>query len=288
MLKQGLFLLALLSSSAFSQDVIYMNDGSVIKGNITEISNDGDVDIEISDGDVFTLKEYNIKKITYEKQISTKKVSKEDRIAAYKNKLRVEDISGSSSGYSSFSSASNIPVVESIEPRSAERNPSHVKHNISVGDMVRTYLNSNQNGYTYTGIGVAYQYNFNKNYALYTAYNIGKLKYDVRNGRNVEPSTWYVDEHIKYIQLAGLVSTNNYKGWQLFTGFGLFSENLTGGASGSSETYDDTYNGYSVHLGAAYSWETFVLRYRMTFDKGDDYPSGALGGSGNLHLSWNI
>ena len=62
MLKQGLLILFLFSATAYSQDVIYMKNGSIIKGNITEIGSDGDVDIELDDGEIFTLKEYNIKK----------------------------------------------------------------------------------------------------------------------------------------------------------------------------------------------------------------------------------
>lgn len=286
MLKQGFFLLlAVLSCNAVSQDVIYMNDGSVIKGNITEIANDGDVDIELSDGEVFTLKEYNIKKITYEKQVSKKKVSKEDRIAAYKNKLKVDEPLRSGSGYSSFSSSSND------QPNSltlSSTGNKQVQHNVSIGSFAKTYLNSDQNGASYQGIGFAHQYNFNKRYSIHSSLNFGKLANIIRDGKSYEPSNFYVDEHIRYIQVAGLISTNNYQGWQFFTGLGLFNENLTGSASDSSGSYDDTYNGFSLHLGLAYSWKTFVLRYRMSYDKSSDYADDALGGSGNLHLSWNL
>jgi len=285
MLKHGFFLLlTLLSCNAFSQDVIYMNDGSIIKGNITEISNDGDVDIELSDGEVFTLKEYNIKKITYEKQVSKKKVSKEDRIAAYKNKLKVDDVKGSRSGYSSFSTSSSIPEVETIDSRSSNRSFDQKKHNLSVGTMLKTYMISGSTGDMYSGFGIAYQYNINKNYSFYSSYNFGKQV----DEENFDPSYSLMDQHIKLIQMAFMVSTNNYNGSQLFGGLGVFNEELTASTFDGFNRYSDTYRGLSLHMGFAFSWDTFVLRLRTAFDFSSDYASDVSGTSRNLQLSWNI
>jgi len=287
MLKHGFFLLlTLLSCNAFSQDVIYMNDGSIIKGNITEISNDGDVDIELSDGEVFTLKEYNIKKITYEKQVSKKKVSKEDRIAAYKNKLKVDESLRSGSGYSSFSSSSND------QPNSltlSSTGNKQAQHNVSIGSFAKTYLDSNSDGLSYAGLGIAYQYNLDKNKALYASYGFGSLKAIIIDGKSYENDEYMgADEDMTQVQIAGLLSTNNYKGWQFFTGLGYFSENRTGSSRDFTSSYDVSYSGLNLHFGLAYSWETFVLRYRMTFENSSDYPDDATAATGNLHLSWNL
>lgn len=290
MLKMGIALLALFSSALYAQDIVYMNDGSIVKGNITEIDDNGDLIIQLDDGEEFTLKEYNIQRIVHEKQVSQKKASKEDRIAAYKKKLRVDEASGSRSGYSSFSSNESVSTTSIKTPTSSSSGnaQSGVDHNLSIGTMIKSYKNSNENGVLYSGIGIAYQRNFSKKYALYSSLNIGKLDAIIRNGNYYDPSNNYVDEYLRYIQVAGLVTISTYKKSTLFGGLGVFTENLTGSASDGSGSYDDNYSGVSLHMGFTYSWETFSMRLRTSFDFSNDYENDAIGNSRNLQLSWNL
>ena len=156
-------------------------------------------------------------------------------------------------------------------------------HNISFGSFAKTYLDSEDDGLSYSGISAAYQYNFDKNKALYLSYGYGKLKYVIVNGEyRDDDSLMGINEDMTQIQVAGLLSSNNYKGWQFFTGLGYFKETL------ASASYEADFSGFNLHLGLGYSWETFVLKYRLSLDNSSDYPDSTNSATGNFYLSWNL
>ena len=143
-------------------------------------------------------------------------------------------------------------------------------------------MDESETGSAYTGLGLSYQYNFNKNFAAYSALNLGSIENYLEDGYELDASD--SDTKIRQLQAAAILSTNNYQGWQFYTGLGLFTETY----SSSSADFSESYTGSNLHFGFGYSGKTLQGHLRFTVDESGDYPEGFSGSTANLQLGINF
>jgi len=268
MLRRFILLLLLLPSFGFAntlEDVIYKKDGSVLRGSLIEQDFEkGSFKIQINGGSVFVIPQAEVAKIT-------------------KEPLVEPDLTQPSSNYAatpmpSVPATANTTYIDEIDGV------------LFIGTSGRSFTDDSNDfyhtDYLYSGWNIGGQKNFNQHVALYSDINIAKLSEGTRT------YLWGYEEKLNdselsdtnyfSLQLSLLLSTNQYKGWQFFTGIGRFKERF------SADSKNKTYEGEVYHLGLGYSWQSLQLLLRVNLLDGDHPEHLTNNTNGHLQLGFNF
>ena len=249
------FLLLLVGSrlhAAEMQDVIYLNNGSIVRGVIVEQSfKDGIYKIQTEGGSVFVYKTGDIDKI-----------AKEPKVAAGQGGVNINI------------NNSNTPK-DNVRPASValpDEPPSH-RHALGIGTWglnIKDTKDDNGVDTTYRGAALFYQYGLNDHLALRV------------NLYSAEQEDF---SNLKVSGLDGqLLLTSNARdnGFKIYIGAGYFSEKF----KNDNSNYEKKYKGAEGIFGLGYNWSrigfdfTGAVRPRSAYDvEGSDllYVTGSLG-----------
>ena len=264
----SLLLLSGLSHGQDLQDVIYKKDGSVLRGVLIEQDfNSGRYKIQLNGGSVFSVEKADIEKITKEAPLNGAANNGAININIENN----PNINQSPNNEVHATAIANAPVQDET-----------FKHAVFIGTFGKTFLNEDEDGEGYSGLNLAYRYNFNEHFAFLADINNGKLTEFIADGDRYDIPSSMGEVKIRQYQVAGTISTNNYQGWQFYTGLGLFKEKL----SDSSDSI--TYDGTSLLFGLGYSWQTIQLQLNVAVNDSSDYSDDRSGSTANFRVGFNF
>lgn len=273
-----LLILSVISSTVMSnnlEDVIYKKDGTILRGTLIEqdLAN-GKYKIQLNGGSVFSVDKDDIQKIGKEAPLAVTSPNNGVNITINNNP-----------------SINQSPQVQqSTDQDTALYAPSKTRGTFYVGTMSHTLKTKtlfNESEFTYTGLNLAGQINVNQHFALYADLNMGsfseKKETDSLGNTTTYSGSDLADEDYSSAQMAAILSTNLYEGWQFFTGLGVYSESY----ETDTESFDTT--GTDFQLGLGYSWQTLQLLLRINILNSSDY-SEAVDSSttGHLQLGFNF
>lgn len=257
------------------EDVIYKTDGSVLRGTLIEQDfANGKYKIQLNGGSVFSVDKDDIEKISKEAPITG---------------------SGHQSGVNININNSPVinqnPQVEQTVSQNTDFEPPHkTLGTFYIGTMshsLKTVSTLGESTFTYTGLNLAAQFNANQHFAIYSDFNVGSFSEKEETDRFGHTTTLsgsdLSDENYSSFQIAAILSTNLYAGWQFFTGLGAFTESYATDADSS------TASGSDFQLGLGYSWQTLQVLLRVNVLNSSDY-SEAVDSSttGHLQLGFNF
>jgi len=255
----SLLLLSGLSHSQDLQDVIYKKDGSVLRGVLVEQDfNSGRYKIQLDGGSVFSIEKDDIEKITKEAPLNG---------AANNGAININIENNPNINQSPNNEVHATAIVN------APAEDETFKHVLFIGTMshgVTVDTSFTTDIYTYSGLNIGGQLNINKHLAFYADYNRGKLSEILVQptfGSSQTITENLADETYSAVQVAALLSTNLYQGWQFFTGFGISKESID---SDDAPSLDFTSTG--VQLGLGYSWQNIQTILRINLLSDSDYP----------------
>ena len=256
----SLMLLSGLSHGQELQDVIYKKDGSVLRGVLIEQDfNNGRYKIQLNGGSVLSIEKADIEKISKEAPLNG--VINNGAI-----NINIENNPNINQSPNNEVHASAIANVAPVEDET-------FKHVLFIGTMSHgmTYdTSSTTDIYTYTGLNIGGQLNLNKHLAFYADYNRGKLSEILVQptfGSSQTITEGFPDQTYSAVQVAALLSTNHYQGWQFFTGLGISKESID---FDNTPSLDFTSTG--VQLGLGYSWQNIQTILRINLLSDSDYP----------------
>ena len=267
------------------EDVIYKKDGSVLRGTLIEQDfANGKYKIQLSGGSVFSVDKDDIEKI-----------SKEAPLAGNGNQSGVNiNINNNPSINQNPQVPQAVPqtpeIAQNTVPQAVSEPKNRTRGTLYIGTMSHTLKSSSIFGETestYTGLNIAAQLNANKHLGLYADFNIGTFSEKEETDRFGNTTTYsgddLSDEDYTSVQIAAILSTNLYEGWQFFTGLGVFSESYSNDFESSSASGSD------IHFGIGYSWKTLQIVLRANVLNSSDY-SDAIDSSttGHLQLGFNF
>ena len=264
-------LLSLQTHASNLEDVVYKKDGSVLRGTLIEQDfENGRYKIQLEGGSVFAIDKADIEKITKEAPLNP---------VSQSNGININIDNSPSIQQNPNQTLEQSPAITNYAGLAADNDD--FENVIYIGSMGKSITDDNEDGWAYSGFNVAIQRNFTEHHGAYLALNSGKISEIIRDGERYEiPSFIDSEERVTQLQLAGLLSTNLYRGWQFYTGAGLFVERY-------SEPTNDTVSGFNVLLGMGYSWKTIQLQLRVSADISDDYGDDYSGSTANLQLGFN-
>ncbi len=245
----ALFMTSLSAAALTLEDVIYKKDGSVLRGTLVEQDfENGRYKIQLQGGSLFSVNKADIEKITKE--------------APFVSSSTQSD--GINININNNPSISQNPVIEQSPVMSLSKTPntekSKAKSVFYIGTMSKSFSDDNDdNGASYSGLNLAYQANASEHIALYTALNIGSLSTVTENSVEYDGAE-FTDESYRSFELDALLSSNNYQGWQFYTGLGLFTEKY------STSSDSETFSGTNFILGMGYSWQTLQAQLRVAIN----------------------
>jgi len=252
------------------EDVIYKKDGSVLRGTLVEQDfENGRYKIQLQGGSLFSVNKADIEKITKEAPTSS-----------------ISNANGININIDNNPVINQNPVVNQNPVANAyalnDRSQREIKSVFYIGSMGKSFMDDEQQfGASYSGLNLAYQANASKHIAIYTALNIGSLSTMTMNGVELDVSD-VSDEKYRSVEIDALLSSNNFQGWQFYTGLGLFSENY------STSSQSDSYTGTNFILGIGYSWQALQAQLRMAFNNSPDYNDAYSHVNANLQLGFNF
>ncbi len=282
----GLTLLAGACAASATEDVIYKQDGTILRGSLIEQNfQDGIYKIEIQGGSVFVVKADDITKITKEKPLGSSSAQT----------ASVQTPATNSSGNAKLAPAlapaptptqkaltysesqPETPVTYAtfgVTNKPTAKYPNHVVH---YGMSHRTYHLDTQSPYGFEqniewqmqGQAYAYQLNFNKNWSTYLEYSDTRLD-EITDEDGFAYTVSYSerkDIRATLFQALAVLSSNNDYGWQFYAGGGMFRDRLNFGGRSYRAV------GSSVLLGMGYAWQHVQMHFRLTFPNSNDYPS---------------
>jgi hypothetical protein len=268
-----------MTSLAFAQnleDVIYKKDGSVLRGTLVEQDfENGRYKIQLQGGSLFSVEKADIEKISKEAPLNN-----------------TTNNNGININIDNSPSINQNPVVEqdaTVSPVFNQRTASpkaSFDHVFYIGSMAKSWIVEDDfygdAGQTYTGLNLAYQRNFTKHIALYTALNTGRISTVTQYGTEYDVPANYPNVKFMSYELDALLSTNNYEGWQLYTGLGLFRESY------SLNSNSNSFSGTNFILGFGYSWESLQLQLRVAINNSSDYSDDEIHSLGNFQVGFNF
>ncbi len=267
----ALLMTSLSAAAQTLEDVIYKKDGSVLRGTLVEQDfENGRYKIQLQGGSLFSVNKADIEKITKE--------------APFVSSSTQSD--GINININNNPSISQNPVIEQSPVMSLSQTPntekSKAKSVFYIGTMSKSFSDENDdNGASYSGLNLAYQANASEHIALYTALNLGSLSTVTENGVESDVND-FSDESYRSFELDALLSSNNYQGWQFYTGLGLFTEKY------STSSDSETFSGTNFILGIGYSWQTLQAQLRVAINNSSDYNDEFTHSSANLQLGFNF
>jgi hypothetical protein len=264
-------LTSFMAQSVTLEDVIYKKDGSVLRGTLIEQDfANGKYKIQLQGGSVFSVDKGNIEKISKEAPL----------------------VDNSPNTSANANNSANINQSLQVEQNPAQNEsyvvPSETRGTFYIGSMIHTLKTTtvfSESVFTYTGLNLAGQFNMNQHFAIYADLNIGsfseKEETDRFGNTNIYSGSDLTDEDYSSAQVAAILSTNLYQGWQLFTGLGVYSESYTT----ANDSFDTS--GTDFQLGLGYSWQTVQLLLRINILNSSDY-SDAVDSSTTGHLQFGF
>lgn len=258
------------SMALASEDVIYKNDGSILRGALIEQDfANGHYKIQLLGGSVFSVNKNDIQKISKEPSLSSKVQQTND--------------SGISVNIENSPNINQEPVItqtahlESSVTDTGSANKGDLKprkkqyqQSLRVARIIKDIKDNHDNGYSFKGFSLAYQYNINKYAAAYWEHSRGTLESVIVNDREVgveEHGYTGTEERYYSSQLTTQVSTNNYQGFKLYAGIGLFSEVYTGIQELASVS------GRVSTLGIGFNNNQVLVHFRISKYSSDHYPN---------------
>ena len=247
----ALLVVSLITQAQSLEDVIYKKDGSVLRGTLVEQDfENGRYKIQLQGGSLFSINKDDIEKITKEMPIASTTIPSNGININIENNPNINQ----------SPAIHQQPVMNNGFGVTSEK--SKPKSVVYIGSLGKSVMDDEgDNGYNYTGLNLAYQANASEHIALYTAINIGKLS-TVTIGGVEQDVSGYSDEKYRSIELDALLSSNNYQGWQFYTGLGLFTEKYSN---------TESINGTNFILGMGYSWKTLQAQLRVAINNSEDY-----------------
>jgi hypothetical protein len=267
----ALLMTSLSAAAQTLEDVIYKKDGSVLRGTLVEQDfENGRYKIQLQGGSLFSVNKADIEKITKEAPFVSSDAKSD----------------GINININNNPSISQNPVIEQSPVMSLSQTPntekSKAKSVFYIGTMSKSFSDDNDdNGASYSGLNLAYQANASEHIALYTALNIGSLSTVTENSVEYDVAK-FTDESYRSFELDALLSSNNYQGWQFYTGLGLFTEKY------STSSDSETFSGTNFILGMGYSWQTLQAQLRVAINNSSDYNDEFTHSSANLQLGFNF
>ena len=267
----ALFITSFSAAAQTLEDVIYKKDGSVLRGTLVEQDfENGRYKIQLQGGSLFRVDKADIEKITKEAPFVSSDAKSD----------------GINININNNPSISQNPVIEQSPVMSLSQTPntekSKAKSVFYIGTMSKSFSDENDdNGASYSGLNLAYQANASEHIALYTALNLGSLSTVTENGVESDVND-FSDESYRSFELDALLSSNNYQGWQFYTGLGLFTEKY------STSSDSETFSGTNFILGIGYSWQTLQAQLRVAINNSSDYNDEFTHSSANLQLGFNF
>jgi len=265
----ALFITSFSAAAQTLEDVIYKKDGSVLRGTLVEQDfENGRYKIQLQGGSLFRVDKADIEKITKEAPFVSSDAKSD----------------GINININNNPSISQNPVIEQsptdIMPLSEKRNTKSVFY---IGTMGKSLHDEDETfGEYYRGLNLAYQVNASEHIAIYTAVNFGSRS-TVTIGGTEYDSEPFGEVSYHSFELNALLSSNNYKGWQFYTGLGLFSEKFSPSIGDS-----DSFNGSNFILGMGYSWQTLQVQIRTAINNSSDYNDEHSHSLTNLQLGFNF
>ncbi|NVK36917.1 MAG: hypothetical protein HWE18_03235 [Gammaproteobacteria bacterium] len=256
------------------QDVIYKKDGSVLRGTLVEQDFDnGRYKIRLDGGSIFSVSQEEITKITKEAPLAQGQAN-----------------SGVNININNNPSITQNPQLTSSQALPVYPEEKSINGTFYIGTMNHTLKASNifmETEFVYSGLNIGGQANFNRHFALYADLNIGSYSERTDTDSFGNSVTYsgddLTDETYTSAQIAAILSTNLYQGWQFFTGLGAFSE--------SYSTDDNSFqaSGSDFQLGLGYSWKTLQLLLRINILNSSDYDDNVDSSTtGHLQLGFNF
>lgn len=262
-LVPALLIFTSLSFASTQEDVIYKKDGSILRGTLIEQNFEtGTYKIEIHGGSVFVIQQSDISKITKEAPFEQNNTP------------------------SQVNASMQPPLVSTTQTASVDTNDDITNGVFFIGRVTRNLTvessNSSEYEYLFSGWNLGSQTNFHQNLALYADLNVANFQHEIQDygwasDQSDLPYTRYASA-----QVSLLISTNQYKGWQFFTGFGRFKERF------DSEERTKTYEGEVYHFGLGYSWKSLQLILRLNVLDGDHPEHFVNNTNGHLQLGFNF
>ena len=270
-------LMGSVSTAQTLEDVIYKKDGSVLRGSLIEQDFiQGRYKIRLLGGSVFAVDKEEIIKISKEALLGNAKPVTHAGLV----NVNIENNPGIHQQPVIKQSVQVPPPYSLIKSK-----PREFEHSIKIGTMSKDVTNENDDGLGYEGYTIAYQYNYDKHIAIYGELNLGNLTKVIINDMDYDADEYgYENSSARYngLQLAAMLSTNNYEGWQFYAGLGAFSERYT-------ERDDmDVINGSVAILGMGYCWTNKQLQLRVSSFESSDYPDGLTSDVVSLQLGLNF
>lgn len=266
----ALLVISLGTQAQSLEDVIYKKDGSVLRGTLVEQDfSAGRYKIQLQGGSLFSVNKDDIEKITKEAPLAS-------------NTSGTNDISINIENSPSISQTPSINQQPSMHiPIGSLEDKEKIKSVFYIGTMGKSYSDEfTDDGASYSGLNLAYQFNAHKHFAIYTGLNFGKLSTVTING--VEQDVEDSDNKYRSLEVDALLTTNNNKGWQFYSGLGIFNERY-------SYTYSDvSFSGLNVVLGMGYSWKTLQTQLRIAINDSSDYYDDQVHSTANLQLGFNF
>ncbi len=268
--------LALIGQMAIAQnqqDVIYKKDGSILRGTLIEQDfENGRYKIQLAGGSIFSVGKADIEKITKEEKQGS------NNTAGVNINIENNPTINQSPKIEQNSSNQQNPYLAAYYARNKVVPFEHV---IMVGYMGQTIVDSNDYGVRYNGLNIAHQYNFTKHLAINTNFTNATFTGIVEDGETYETSG---DGKLRILEVSGILSSNNYRGVQFYTGLGIFNDSYSSSANDASNSF----TGASLTLGMAYSWRTIQAHLRAGFKNSNDYDSELSVSNANLQIGFNF
>ena len=262
------------------QDVIYKKDGSILRGNLIEQDFiNGTYKIQLGGGSVFSIIKDDIEKITKEAPFQAPVQASADININVENNPSINQTPAIEQYPTISQQADSYPGLNA-NPNGGIENVLYIGwlgHTITL--PYENDFGSSHNLKTeakFRGLKMAYQKNHTKHLAMHYAVEAAKL-HSVEvvddSERGTDDTVGYIDfESTQYLGLYAslLASTNHQKGWQFFSGAGLFSHQYK--SDNSANIYNKNYTGARLELGTGYSWQTLQAMIHVGVNISDDYP----------------
>lgn len=266
----ALLVISLSTQAQSLEDVIYKKDGSVLRGTLVEQDfENGRYKIQLQGGSLFSINKDDIEKITKEMPIASTTTPSNGI------NINIENSPSISQTPSINQQPSMYIPIGSLEEKEK------VKSVFFIGTMSKSW-DDGYYGETYSGLNLAYQVNANKHLAIYTGLNTGKLSTYTIGGQEYEATSSDSDIKFRSFEIDALLTTNNYQGWQFYTGLGLFNETY------SSAYGSNSYKGTNIVFGLGYSWKSLQAQLRVAINNSSDYYEDEANASSNLQLGFNF
>lgn len=267
----ALLVVSLTTQAQTLEDVIYKKDGSVLRGTLVEQDfASGRYKIQLQGGSLFSVNKDDIEKITKEAPISS----------------TTNNANGININIDNTPSISQTPSINQQPtmhiPIGSLEEKEKIKSVFYIGTMGKSFSDiDDDNGASYSGLNLAYQINAAKHFAIYTGLNFGKLSTVTVNGTEYDADGVF-NEKYRSFEIDALLTTNNNKGWQFYSGLGLFNEEY------SSNYADESFSGVNLVFGMGYSWKTLQTQLRVALNNSSDYNDDHTHSTANLQLGFNF